>query len=322
MEDLLKSVIESCQKVSKKSKYVHINEKAILSYIRKIPKVLTQAYDYDAKIHYFDKSRENLLNYIFILGSVNFGSGFLLDTPDRSKQFGYRTIASRLKEYFENNHSLSSDRLISLNLDCSNRIFKIPQDTEDGRQIGMLYRSAIAEMGQFIENQYNGSFSRAAEEALESTQIFLEKLINLNSFGDIAICGGQKVYFLKKAQLLIADIIRALNYSPLSHKKLLAKLTIFPDNHLANVLRIENILEYSSELKNKVDNKIELLQGTDEEVELRAATVCAGQDIVQNRKKFGFETNAVEIDWYLWNVAKSSYTYTRKATHKTKTLFY
>ena len=75
----------------------------------------------------------------------------------------------------------------------------------------------------------------------------------------------------------------------------LHKLTMFADYRVPQILRSVGVLEYSTELSEKIDNYVEIIHGSLEEVELRACTIIAVEKLkeVCNRiiveKELSFE---------------------------------
>jgi len=60
------------------------------------------------------------------------------------------------------------------------------------------------------------------------------------------------------------------------------------------------ILEYKEELLQKLKNHTQIPHGSEEEMEIRAYTVLAVEEIKEEFKKQGINLLSIEIDWLLW----------------------
>ena len=101
----------------------------------------------------------------------------------------------------------------------------------------------------------------------------------------------------------------------------LKEITMFADYRVPQILRELNILEYSNELSNLVDNKIQILHSSLFEIEIRAATIQSIEEI-----KFEFQKNnlfflSLEIDVFLWEEGEKVKD-TIKPHHRTLSIFY
>jgi len=101
----------------------------------------------------------------------------------------------------------------------------------------------------------------------------------------------------------------------------LDKLTAFADYKLPQMLRSFGIIKYSESLANKVDSYVLIEKDSEEEVEIRSATIWAVEFIRQGlRKKYNFITSS-HIDSMLWNKSQTR-TREEKPYHRTLTTAY
>ena len=87
------------------------------------------------------------------------------------------------------------------------------------------------------------------------------------------------------------------------------------------ILRELNVLEYSNELSNLVNNKIQILLSSIFEIEISAAPIQSIEEI-----KFAFQKNnlfflSLEIDLFLWEEGEK-FKDTIKPHHRTLSIFY
>ena len=101
-------------------------------------------------------------------------------------------------------------------------------------------------------------------------------------------------------------------------------LTCFNGYSVPQVLRHYNILQYSLPLASNIDHCIEIPSGSEEEVEIRAATIIAVEKLCQAMKlseNGGRDFRVVEVDWILWQLGEKSLK-TLLPAHRTLTVFY
>lgn len=174
-----------------------------------------------------------------------------------------------------------------------------------------------------VIKKYDGKFSnflRMSNKVFDDGKGLVERLAEeFHTFADVRIYKptGTLVKFYKKAQLLLA----CLHSNPAFKFKLadIENLTVFADYKLPQALRNLGILEYSKDLAYKVDNKILIPEGSDEEVEIRAYTIYASNILcneVNKHRKDKVTPNM--MDEYLWLEGKKS----KRPRHFTRTIYY
>ena len=84
------------------------------------------------------------------------------------------------------------------------------------------------------------------------------------------------------------------------------------------------MLQYSSELKSKLQAGEHLAQGSEEEVEIRGCSIVAVEMIKRHMNILGAQpVTSAQIDFYLWNFSKShSDEMEEYPIHRTLTVFY
>jgi hypothetical protein len=176
----------------------------------------------------------------------------------------------------------------------------------------------LRENGKILIKKFNGDFERVIEKGKGDALKLLEILVNnFPSFYDSAIYQGKPVFFHKRAQLLVADIYRG-KFAKLRN---IDQLTGLADYKIPQVLRKFGILKYSLALSEKVDNKILIPTGSEEEIEIRANTIWAIELIKKEIKKKIPDIKSFDIDFYLWFLGQKK-SFKDKPYHLTRTIFY
>jgi hypothetical protein len=125
----------------------------------------------------------------------------------------------------------------------------------------------------------------------------VETLADWRSFADTSIYDGRRVPFLKRAQIAAADLQRA-GIADLGD---LDRLTMFADNLVPHVLRLDGVLWFDPELVTRIDRGELIEHGSPEEVEIRACAVHAVELLVAAAGLVPTHPNAAQVDEILWN---------------------
>ncbi|MCO5222135.1 MAG: queuosine salvage family protein [Thermomicrobiales bacterium] len=141
------------------------------------------------------------------------------------------------------------------------------------------------------------------------------------SFNDIVLIDGQEVRFLKRAQILIADLHGAFGGAGLGKFHDLHELTAFADYKVPQVLRRFGVLRYSSDLEAALHARQLIPANSPWELEIRAATIWGCELIRQALVAQGKPLMAMEIDWALWLTGQELPAGT-EPYHRTPTIFY
>jgi hypothetical protein len=146
----------------------------------------------------------------------------------------------------------------------------------------------------------------------------LERLVaEFPRFDDVSDYHGHMVHFYKLAQLGLWGLHRT-GLVPLVD---IGAMTAFADYIVPLALRVMGILVYSPELAAAVDSRMLIPRDSDEEIEIRAATLWATADLteaVNVLRPADMKLVIPEIDYRLWN----SYHATFAPHHLTETIMY
>lgn len=155
--------------------------------------------------------------------------------------------------------------------------------------------SNLVKMNAFLKKS-GKSFYELIKDLNIDSQLFEFIVSNLDYFKDISTYEGKEVLFYKRAQLLTSDILHvrekkekiAVDYS---------HLIGCADYKIPQVMRCYGMLEFSDSLADKVDNKVELEEGSIEEVEIRANTLKVIDYIYE---KLGKKYSRMDINDFIW----------------------
>jgi hypothetical protein len=250
----------------------------------------------DAERHYLEGSRGDVALYMLTLDSINFGSGWFPTLRKRPGSSGYYTVAWALADRFRSDGPWSNAELRELTADEVGDVL----GQERGHELMALYANALNDLGTFLGER---SAVDAVEAAGGSAIRFAESLTEMPYFQDEG--------FWKRAQITPNDLALA----GVAEFADLDDLTIFADNLVPHVLRVDGVLRYSPELSERIDSG-ELLEPGEEEREIRACAVHACELIA---RRLGIPPR--DLDVMLWNRGQGE-RYKALPRHRTRTVYY
>jgi hypothetical protein len=270
--------------------------------------------------HHFRGSAEATLAYVVTLDAVNFGSGWFPHLRKRDGLSGYGTIASGLRERFEAEGPLPARALARTTApDCA-RIFH-QEGVPEVEELMRLFAAALRELGRFLLEGFAGRFEALVAGARGSAARLAGLLASMPFYRDVARYGDLGVPFYKRAQLTAADLHLAFGGAGPGRFEDLSGLTIFADNLVPHVLRIEGVLAYDAALAARIEAGELLAPGSPEEVEIRAGAVHAVEGLVAAIRRGGGRATARELDYRLWNRGQLPEIKARPR-HRTRTVYY
>jgi len=180
----------------------------------------------------------------------------------------------------------------------------------------------LREIGTNMVAKYNAKVRNLINEAQGNAQKLVELVVqNFPSFSDTSSYKNREIYFYKRAQLFIADIYQLFGGKNFGALNNVDKLTACADYKLPQILRKVGILEYTTTLAEKVDNKTEIPHSSPEEVEIRANTIWAVEFIKEEVKKRNPQILSFEVNDHLWLTTQEKFD-GENHYHRTRTIAY
>jgi Potential Queuosine, Q, salvage protein family len=250
----------------------------------------------DPERHYLEGSREEVAAYLLTLDAINFGSGWFPTLRKRPGCSGYYTVAWALADRFRADGPWSNAELRRIDADTVADVL----GQESGHELMRLYAEALRQLGEWLGER---TPLAAVEAARGSAEALAESLREMTFFDDVG--------FWKRAQITPNDFQLAgiLAFGDID------RLTIFADNLVPHVLRVDGVLRYDDELAARIDAG-ELLPPGREEREIRGCAVHACELIA---RELGIP--ARDLDVMLWNRGQAE-RYKSRPRHRTRTVYY
>lgn len=307
--------------VVKNSEHVKINMERLQSLAHRLSKPNLSVPGWTFDFHLKAKDEKMMLDYIILLDATNFcfwakkGPRWEFEYDDK-KWNGYFALALALKTFFEKNpekgkleyfKDISFDEFKKI-LQGGKRLLFLKERWKTAKEVSAYILKKYKNSKAFIKNE-GGSFAK-----------LVPQIAKIPSFDDVHEYKGKKVYILKRAQILAGDIMGEFNNKGIGHFKDLGYLTAFADYKIPQILNSWGVLEYTKRLEEKIQKGTLIKSGSEEEVEIRSATIWAVEYLCKELKELGMDIYPYQIDWILWN--ESQKIQLNVPYHKTETIYY
>jgi Potential Queuosine, Q, salvage protein family len=284
-------VREGCRSIAENARFVSIDLERLGELDPGPPPAL------DAERHYLDGTREDVADYMLVLDTINFGSGWFPTLRKRTGMSGYFTFAASLADHWRACRAWSAAELRALGgSDVASVLGQEPD-----HELMELYAEALRDLGRFLG-------ARRALDVVAEAGGSAERLASTLA-GEMPFFDDRG--FWKRAQITPNDLALAgvAEFSDLD------RLTIFADNLVPHVLRVDGVLRYDTALAARIDAG-ELLPPGEEEREIRGCAVHACELLAE---RLGMAARL--LDTALWNRGQAA-RYKSVPRHRTRTVYY
>jgi putative queuosine salvage protein len=274
---LTDDVRAACARVAASARHVRIVEPAVDEYAATLPAEGPPAPDLA------DASDEARAAFSLTLNAINFGSGWFPTLRKAPGMSGFRTVEAGVRTH----GPWSADALAAITA----REIAGVVGQDPAHELMALFAAHLRELGERVRDE--GSFLALARSGDGSAVRLAEHLGSWPTWRDVSVYDGRDVPLFKRAQLAAADLALA-GIAPADD---LAALTLFADNLVPHVLRIDGVLEFDEELVARIDAEELIEHDSPEEVEIRACAVHAVELLVAAHGS----TTATAVDNTLWH---------------------
>src|SRR4051794_11197112 len=251
----------------------------------------------DPERHYLEGPHEDVAAYLLVLDTINFGSGWFPTLRKRPGSSGYFTIAWGLADRWRAHGPWSSAELRALR---ASEVAAVVGQSPD-HELMALFAQALRQLGAFLGE-------RSALDLVREARGSAERLAEL-------LAAGMTMYadrgFYKRAQIVPHDLALA----GIAQFRDLDRLTIFADNLVPHVLRVDGVLVYDERLARHID-AARLLRPGPQEREIRG---CAVHACARAATRLGISER--DLDHRLWTRGRGE-RYKAVPRHRCRTVFY
>ena len=320
--DVFDQIRTATAEVARRARFVHLIETQLAPYAALLAAsgLPTPVYD---TAHHSRGDAADTVSFLLALDTVNFGSGYFPQLRKRPAMSGYYTVASSLKDRWERGGPLAGYELRAIDADDCTVLFGQEGNVGPVQELMALFAKSLNDLGMWLGNYYDDDPLGPIADADHSVARLIELVAEMPYFRDISSYEDLEVRvpLYKRAQLLAADLAIAFDGRGPGSFHDLDRLTLFADNLVPHVLRIDGLLGYDPGLLARIEREELIPAGSPEEIEIRAVAVHAVERIVSDLRASGTPTTARELDYLFWNRGQGA-AYKALHRHRTRTVFY
>ncbi len=292
---MLENIIKSSKYVMDNAKYVKIDYDKLDDFIQNIDCKNLKFWLSNNPYNIFELGIDNIVNFLLYFEAIDYSfwgnPKWTIETNLGFKD-GSDALLYSLLNYFKESKNID---FLSINLEDFKHILK------GNVEIPLIEEryNTLVEVSSIVNNKMNGNFYVAIKNIKKDTELLEFIISNFPSFKDERKYNGKTIYFYKLAQLLVSDILHLrelLENIEVDYSNLVG----CADYKIPQTLRALEIIKYSPELEQIIDNKKEIKVSSEYEVEIRASTLVV-IDYIKNKLK---GVSAIDINDYLFMFSK------------------
>ncbi|RYP90326.1 hypothetical protein DL770_003549 [Monosporascus sp. CRB-9-2] len=281
---------------------------------------------------------ESTVAFIFTMDLLNFSFWSLLPEDERyavlyrdKRWTGYGSLVASLQRALEEDIPITDPHYWQNEEECTLDSLKYVFRSCTDEEIPLLEArlACLREAGQVLYEKYDCSFTNCIEAADGSAA----ELVNLLAqdfacFRDEFPFPGRRkpVRFLKRAQILVADLWACFGGQSYGEFYDIDKVTMFADYRIPQILASLGCLGYSPPLQAMIERKEVIESGSGYEIQIRAGTIWCVELIRREIKRQHPEANvnAVLIDFFLYDTMKQLEAQGKETIphHRTRSIWY
>jgi len=317
----MNKVLESIKPVIENSQDVLIDEKMISRILTLFSRQNLKSINWKEEV-LKNATEKEIVNYIFIINSINFlywgDPKWTIEYNNKYYDGGYALNFCFFKAWENGIPILDAQYLSKLTKE------EFAEITKGNVEIPLLLERVkiLNQVGQILNQKYDGHFENLIKKTECSVMRALDFLTkDFDTYNDFSLYNKKPVYFYKKAQLALGNLYKYFGGKGIGRFDDIDELTIYADYKVPQILRELGVLRYSEKLARKIDQNILIGKGSQEEVEIRANTIWAGEVIKQKLVGILPDIDAADIDYTLWLTSQNK-SLIKNPYHLTETIFY
>ncbi|MDQ3226484.1 MAG: queuosine salvage family protein [Chloroflexota bacterium] len=318
--DVFDQIRGATAEVSRRAQFVHLVEANVPLYAASLAGAGFPELVYDTTHHAFGSDAE-IVAFQFAMDTINFGSGYFPHLRKRPGMSGYYTVSSSLKERWEREGPFTGAELRGITPDDCAVLFGQKGNDGPAQELMALFAQALNDLGVWLGRRYDDDPLAPLVDADHSAARLIDLVAEMPFYRDVGSYDGMEVPLYKRAQILVTDLAIAFAERGPGAFDDLDRLTIFADNLVPHVLRVDGVLEYDPALLQRIEENELVPAGSPEEIEIRAVSIHAVERIVASLRASGMPATARLLDYVLWNRGAEEL-YKRLPRHRTRTMFY
>lgn len=319
--DLLDRIRDRCAAVAADARWVALVESRVEAYAAELADHGPGGADPTDPAHRgLEVDDETRCLFVLALDAINFGSGWFPVLAKRPGHSGYHTVAAGLADHVRR-HGLGVGALRSIDRPAMAGL--TGQDPEGPvRELLDLFVLSWHDLARLLDETADGSALGFVDEVSGSAARLVAALdAGHPLYRDAPDYRGEPVPLYKRAQITAADLSLAFAGAGPGAFHDLDRLTMFPDNLVPHVLRLDGVLTFDDALVTRIDAGELLAAGEPAEVEIRAVAVHAVERLVAALRAQDRPRTAMTVDGILWHRGAGT-RYKARRRHRCRTTAY
>lgn len=262
-------------------------------------------------------STQQMVNFLLIYHAIGFSywgqPKWTVEYEEKEYDGAYGLICAFAKEIHSNNNFLDFNYLSKLTYDEFKRILK------GNIEIPLLEEryNIIIEVSKTVNEKMNSNFYEYIKSINKDIELLDVIVENFKSFEDISEYNNTKIYYYKRTQLLVSDILH-IREDKEKIRVDYSNLIGCADYKIPQVLRDLQITQYDVELSKLIDNNIEIEANSNYEIEIRSTMIVV---IDQIKAYLGNKYSSIQINDYIWLQGQNKENI-KRPYHRTRTTAY
>lgn len=276
-------------------------------------------------------------DWIFVLDTLNFS--FWTETGAKKwkvdGETGYFAFCAAVKRAIDEGKPMWDPKYYSRITQQDAEIIFRGDDGETDIPLVQNRVKNLHEAGKVLLDKYQGTFAECIRSCGGSAEKLLKLIVDeFESYRDEADYDGHRISIYKRAQILIGDIWACFEGRGLGEFHDIDSIAMFADYRIPQVLVHFGAMRYSDSLASKLESDVPLKQGDREEVEIRACSIEAVEQVCDEVRRLivadpkldlnpTTAVNAIVIDHFLWDYRREHAQELECIPfHKTRTVYY
>lgn len=294
---MLDKIIKSCKYVADHSKSVTINEIKLNEFIKTIKEIETKHWLSFSPYDLLELQVETIINFLLIYEAIDFsfwGNPKWTINVDKGQEDGSTALLYAILKYVKEKDTTDFSNI------TKDEFRKILKGNVEIPLFEERY-SIIKNVSKIVNKEMNGNFYEFIKDITADTELFEIIVKYFPNFKDERKYNDKTIYFYKLAQLLTSDILHIRELKE-NIKVDYSHIIGCADYKIPQVMRGLGILEYSDDLAKIIDNKEEIEENSQYEVEIRANMLVVIDKIA---KELHHRVCHIDINDYIWCQAKN-----------------
>ncbi|KAI9780573.1 MAG: hypothetical protein M1816_002823 [Peltula sp. TS41687] len=270
------------------------------------------------ELHPAPSEGEDTLDFIFTMDLLNFcfwseiSQDHRFQIEYRGKRYtGYNSLVAALRRALDQEIPITSPAFWRNEEECTLDVLKdVFRSATDEEMPLMEERLAcLREAGDVLCTRFDGRFSTCVEHADKSAAALVSFLAeNFDCFRDEFEFEGRRVRFLKRAQILVADVWACFDGRRWGEFHDIDKITTFADYRVPQILHTLGCLLYSPSVESHIRSLKPIESGHSWEIQIRGCTIWCiemiKKQIIREHHPEPHKINAILIDFFLYDTMK------------------